>query len=608
MDRSRSVADRSRPRERRARGGDPYRPSQRYRERVGLQVEHRTRGSSPPPESKYYTRSRPVEPSGPPPDRRQPREPANPPSVETSSSPRRPPRLPHGPPPGVTETVSHRSLPRRVVAEEREEAEHEESEELEEGAGSAPSSGPPVADPPTRGGYWKKAWVWIPDPDPRDLAGPEHWRPVESPPEVVSRASPSVERVDCETEEREEQSRATGRGEASDFVEVRVEQVEEEQIVPPTEPAETEAAPTPETPEESTPESRRQARRILREGAKHLKEQAKELRGTRSRPSSTTSPPESSLSPQTEARTQAFAKSKGRKESGEAAPADRKKQKLEALPRPPLPPVRHRTPPVEPRAASVPRPAEAPLAIEDQAAERPQLTQPVRPVRLQPRPKGSPEVRVPTPPRPPSPLPSSSASHREPHPEAERPVIEREGELPKPLDPTYGRAPVIALDYHKTLRFPGQPLSHSSIACLREARSLGFQLIVASFASNVKTQKDTLADLARIEEEAGIVFADKIITRQKLLADEYHGRSVTGHFHSKAKLVALSGAIIYIDDQPQLLREVLQVQSRRPRAHRTRTIRAGSTPQNALAELYDLIQEFGKDMRSVPVPEDLRDL
>ena len=186
-------------------------------------------------------------------------------------------------------------------------------------------------------------------------------------------------------------SRVTGRGEASDFVEVRVEQVEEEQIVPPTEPAETEAAPTPETPEESTPESRRQARRILREGAKHLKEQAKELRGTRSRPSSTTSPPESSLSPQTEARTQAFAKSKGRKESGEAAPADRKKQKLEALPRPPLPPVRHRTPPVEPRAASVPRPAEAPLAIEDQAAERPQLTQPVRPVRLQPRPKGSPQ-------------------------------------------------------------------------------------------------------------------------------------------------------------------------------------------------------------------------
>ena len=156
MDRSRSVADRSRPRERRARGGDPYRPSQRYRERVGLQVEHRTRGSSPPPESKYYARSRPVEPSGPPPDRRQPREPANPPSVETSSSPRRPPRLPHGPPPGVTETVSHRSLPRRVVAEEREEAEHEESEELEEGAGSAPSSGPPVADPPTRGGYSKR--------------------------------------------------------------------------------------------------------------------------------------------------------------------------------------------------------------------------------------------------------------------------------------------------------------------------------------------------------------------------------------------------------------------------------------------------------------------
>ena len=187
-------------------------------------------------------------------------------------------------------------------------------------------------------------------------------------------------------------------------------------------------------------------------------------------------------------------------------------------------------------------------------------------------------------------------------------MIEREGELPQPLDPTYGRAPVIALDYHKTLRFPGQPLSHSSIACLREARSLGFQLIVASFASNVKTQKDTLADLARIEEEAGIVFADKIITRQKLLADEYHGRSVTGHFHPKAKLVALSGAIIYIDDQPQLLGEVLQVQSRRPRAHRTRTIRAGSTPQNALAELYDLIQEFGKDMRSVPVPEDLRDL
>ena len=244
------------------------------------------------------------------------------------------------------------------------------------------------------------------------------------------------------------------RGEASDFVEVRVEQVEEEQTVPPTEPAETEAAPTPETPEESTPESRRQARRILREGAKHLKEQAKELRGTRSRPSSTTSPPESSLSPQTEARTQAFAKSKGRRESGEAAPADRKKQKLEALPRPPLPPVRHRTPPVEPRAASVPRPAEAPLAIEDQAAERPQLTQPVRPVRLQPRPKGSPEVRVPTPPRPPSPLPSSSASHREPHPEVERPVIEREGELPKPLDPTYGRAPVDSTRLSQDVEIP----------------------------------------------------------------------------------------------------------------------------------------------------------
>ena len=511
--------------------------------------------------------------------------------------------------------MSHRSLPRRVVVEEREEAEREESEEFEEGAGSAPSSGPPVADPPTRGGYWKKAWVWIPDPDPRDLAGPEHWRPVDSPPEVESCVSPSVERVDCETEEREEHSRATGRGEASEFVEVKVEevadydeQVEEEQAVPPTEPAETEAAHTPEPTEESTPESRRQARRVLREGARHLREQAKELRSSRSKPSSTTSPQEASLSPQTEARTQAVAKSKGRKEAEEAAEADRKRHKLEALPRPPLPPVRPRTPPVEPRSASAPRPSEAPLALEDQAKEGPQLTQQVRPVRLQPRPKGSPEVRVPTPPRPPSPLPSSSASHREPHREGDRPATEREGELPQPLDPTYGSVPVIALDYHKTLRFPGQPLSHSSIACLREARSLGFQLIVVSFASNLKTQRDTLADLTRIEQEADIVFADKIITRQKLLADEYHGRSVTGHFHPKAKLVALTGAIIYVDDQPQILREVLQVQSRRPRAHRTRTIRAGSTPQNALAELYDLIQEFGKDMRSVPVPVDLRDL
>ena len=619
MDRSRSpaaAADRSRPRERRARGGDPYRPSQRKRERAGLQVEHLTRGSSPPPESKYYTRSRPVEPSGPPPDRRRPREPANPPSVESSSSPRRHPRVPHGPPPGVTETVSHRGLPRRVVVEEREEAEHEESEEFEEGAGSAPSSGPPVTDPPTRGGYWKKAWVWIPDPDPRDLAGPEHWRPVDSPPEVVSRVSPSVERVGCETEEREEALSATGRNEASELIEVKIEeepdyeeQKEEEPAAEATEPADTpEAEATEIAEEESTPESRRKARRLLREGAKHLREQAKELRSTRSKPSSTTSPPETSLSPQTEARTLAVAKSKSRREAEEEAEAERRRQKLEALPRPPLPPVRPRPLPVDLRSASVPRPSTEQLAIADASESRPKLTQEVKPVRLQPRPKGSPGVRVPTPPRPPSPLPSSSASHREPHREVERSLASRGGELPPPLDPTYGTVPVIALDYHKTLRFPRQPLSAASIACLREARSLGFHLIVVSFASNIKTQRETLEDLTRIEEEAGIVFADKIITRQKLLADEFHGKSVTGHFHSKAKLIALSGAIIYIDDQPQILREVQQVQARRARAHRTKTIKAGTTPHDALSELHELIQELGKDMRSVPVAEDLKDL